>query len=405
MRDPEETFQRILPYFVQAGITRIADVTGLDIIGIPVCTAIRPNAKSLSVSQGKGVRLISAKVSAAMEAIELYHAENVTLPRVTASYRDLCKQAYTCDPSRLNLHPQTRYHEELPLEWVKGFDLIQQRDVFVPYDLVHCSLLAEDTQAATFFVSSTGLASGNHFLEATSHALCEVVERDATYLWRLKTSTLGLKTRCVDLKTVQDPMAQMLFQKLTEAGLLTLVWDMTHDVGMPVFGCVIMESQDSTALFSIGVYHGFGCHLNKEVALMRAVTEAVQSRLTYISGARDDVYRETYEIAQSTFHQDVWQRPFLTTGPGVDFRELPSLATNRLDLDVAVQLDQLKKAGFSQAVVVNLSRPEFDIAVVRVIIPGMGQSTKGPSAQLSARAKNQLLQEMMVHKLLRGDFA
>jgi ribosomal protein S12 methylthiotransferase accessory factor len=74
-RDPEDTMERIGPRLGDYGITRLADVTGLDVIGIPVVMSVRPLAATLSVSQGKGVTLTHARVSAAMEAIELWHAE------------------------------------------------------------------------------------------------------------------------------------------------------------------------------------------------------------------------------------------------------------------------------------------------------------------------------------------
>src|SRR5215469_14560882 len=70
---PAETLGRIRPHLARCGITRIANITGLDRIGIPVTLAIRPNGKTLSNSSGKGVSLDAAMVSAAMEGIELFH--------------------------------------------------------------------------------------------------------------------------------------------------------------------------------------------------------------------------------------------------------------------------------------------------------------------------------------------
>jgi ribosomal protein S12 methylthiotransferase accessory factor len=85
---PEETWERIQPAFGPAGLTRVADVTRLDVIGIPVFQAVRPRSRNLSVSQGKGATPMAARVSAAMEALELWHAEDVShLPRRTASTR------------------------------------------------------------------------------------------------------------------------------------------------------------------------------------------------------------------------------------------------------------------------------------------------------------------------------
>ncbi len=80
---------RIQPFFAQMGITRLANVTGLDTIGIPVVMACRPNSRSLAVTQGKGLDLEAAKVSAAMESIECHHAERILLPLKFASYREL----------------------------------------------------------------------------------------------------------------------------------------------------------------------------------------------------------------------------------------------------------------------------------------------------------------------------
>src|SRR5476649_1138981 len=75
IRSAEATFARVQKLFAPLGITRVANVPGLDCIGIPVVTVCRPNARSLALSQGKGVTLEAARTSGAMEAIELYHAE------------------------------------------------------------------------------------------------------------------------------------------------------------------------------------------------------------------------------------------------------------------------------------------------------------------------------------------
>src|SRR5947209_4551762 len=60
---PEETLAWVLPKARQMGITRIANVTGLDVVGLPVVAVMRPNSKSIAVAQGKGLSLAAAKVS------------------------------------------------------------------------------------------------------------------------------------------------------------------------------------------------------------------------------------------------------------------------------------------------------------------------------------------------------
>ena len=83
VRRPEETLAALRPRLVDFGITRLARLTGLDEVGIPVWAAARPNASTLAVSQGKGVDDAAAAASAMMEAIEVATAERRDLPRVS----------------------------------------------------------------------------------------------------------------------------------------------------------------------------------------------------------------------------------------------------------------------------------------------------------------------------------
>jgi len=50
----EQTWSNISPILKDFGITRVGEITGLDRIGLPVWIAVRPNARSLSVS-GEGL--------------------------------------------------------------------------------------------------------------------------------------------------------------------------------------------------------------------------------------------------------------------------------------------------------------------------------------------------------------
>src|SRR5919112_2788422 len=85
----EATWKRFAPAARRAGITRIADLTGLDTLGIPVFAAIRPMGLSLSTQQGKGLTALAAKVSALMESLETWSAEHLALPVVRGTWRAL----------------------------------------------------------------------------------------------------------------------------------------------------------------------------------------------------------------------------------------------------------------------------------------------------------------------------
>src|SRR5438067_4400964 len=134
---PEETLRKIRPLTPVMGITRIANVTGLDCIGIPVVMVCRPNSRSIAVSQGKGTTLIAAKVSGLMESIEGYHAEHITLPLKLASYEELCYTHPVVDVRQLPRPADTVFHPNTPLLWIEGFDLVENGNMWLPYELVH----------------------------------------------------------------------------------------------------------------------------------------------------------------------------------------------------------------------------------------------------------------------------
>src|SRR5437879_1103477 len=96
--DPTTTLSRVMPHASRMGITRIAVLTGLDVIGIPVAAAYRPNSRSISVHQGKGSTLAAAKASAVMEAAESFHAENLQLSLLLASPAEVAMRGPAADP-------------------------------------------------------------------------------------------------------------------------------------------------------------------------------------------------------------------------------------------------------------------------------------------------------------------
>lgn len=169
---PDETLRRVGPHFSTVGITRVADITGLDRIGNPVWLAIRPNARSLSGGQGKGVTPCAARASAVMESIETWHAEH--LPGgIRGAWSDFGPGRALC-PAALDPGPDlARWRPDSQLEWLEGEELLGGGTVFVPKDLVALDLT--DFRRPRYVTgSSNGLASGNRLDEAVLHALYEL---------------------------------------------------------------------------------------------------------------------------------------------------------------------------------------------------------------------------------------
>lgn len=360
--------ERIGPLLEQMGITRIANVTGLDRIGIPVVMVTRPNSRSVSVSQGKGLDLDSAKASALMEAIETWHAESMTLPLIYGAYGDLCDQFDICDPNSLQQVQSSYFNGATRILWVEGTNLVGARKIWVPFEMVHTDYTVPAPAGHGCFHSSTnGLASGNTRIEAQNHAICEVIERDATTLLHHLSAT-DRAERQLDIKTIDDHECQKLLRTLSAADLDITLWDTTTDIGVPSYYGILTNTNAANPEH-IGI--GAGCHPSNAIALSRTITEAVQTRLTYISGARDDLLTAEFND-QGVKHKYRLAKEFIAQNTYThSYNSVSGYCSNSLSEDAAWLIGRLKSVGLEQVISVDLTKPDIGIPVVRIIIPGL----------------------------------
>ena len=368
--DPASTLERVRPMLNAIGITRIANITGLDRLGIPVALAFRPNSRNLAVSQGKGLTLDAAKASAVMETIEHYHAETVDAPIRTASYDEMCAAVRVVDINRLPRASGDVFDPARPIAWIEGWDLMQCEPAWVPFDIVNTNYtLPFPLGHGCFQSTSNGLASGNHPLEATSSAISEVIERDGLSLWHLADADSRDAAR-IKLDTIDDASCSSLIDRYQQAGLAVTVWDLTTDVGLPSFRCMIAPERDDP--FHVGyTAQGMGAHPTRAIALSRALTEAAQSRLTYIAGSRDDVFRDMYARLRDPERARRRRRELRPGDGDRSFRAIAEFASDTFEADVEWQLARLRAVDIDQVIVVTLTKPEFGIPVVKVIVPGL----------------------------------
>jgi YcaO-like protein with predicted kinase domain len=382
---PEETYERVRPFMPAMGITRVANVTGLDSIGIPVVVVCRPNSRSLSVSQGKGLTLAAAKVSGVMESVEAFHAENIVRPLLLGSVAELRSRYRLADVYALPRTSSVPLDDHTTLLWAEGYDLAQGETVWVPFELVHVNGTAAGRVAPGLFCCSTnGLASGNTLLEAISSGICEVVERDSTALSGPRAEDERAANR-IDLDTVDDPGCREALDRFAAAGIAVGAWETTTDVGIPSFDCLIAE-RDGDALRALHASGGQGCHPSRAVALLRALTEAAQTRLTVISGARDDLLRTEYDRHRSP--DQVQKLRNLALGSGTRrFASGVSFDSETCADDVCWMIERLGSVGLDRVIVFDLTRPDWGISVVKVVVPGLEGIDSFPNYIPGARAR------------------
>jgi ribosomal protein S12 methylthiotransferase accessory factor len=376
---PRATIRRASAVLDRIGVTRVADVTDLDRVGIPNFMTVRPHdlGPGISYYNGKGTTREQAHAGALMEAVERHAGERYDGPITAASHYNLRSQHACVDPLEIHVPMVRDYNEDLRLEWVLGFDLIARRPTFAP---LNCVVAPYDTFSATplFYSSTNGLASGNTRLEALCHALCEVIERDTTALAMARAqlrpavasilADMGFAEGVSPLR--QDPpqislrglprSAATLVGKLQRAGLEVQLRNLTSATGIPAIDCTIAEQERSDDTNAFG---GCGTHPDARIALTRALTEAAQSRLTFIQGGREDL--PDFTPPKGTAPAEAWGNG----GPVIGFDDIASYQHSSLNEDVEFMIERMRRSGFDQAVVFDITSAEVGIPAVRVVVP------------------------------------
>jgi len=365
VRSTEQFWQWLAPQLPRYGITRVADVTGLDNLGVPVCVAIRPASRALSVSQGKGLSLAQAQVSAAMESIETWHAERVrgelfqgTPNQARAEGLNLAAlQGFAHRPTTLPL-------DDTPTVLAPALHYLSGERVWVPLDAISTNFCFELDAPPVFMRSSSGLAAGASYEAALMHGMGELVERDTVQRWLLQG---GLHSPARRLHPgVVGPLDRLL-ERCAALGIAVFCWDLSAGAALPCFGVMLLSEPAARDAREVGAFGGYGSHPDPGLALQAALLEAVQSRLTLISGARDDLFRHEFERCRNPdFHAQMWQRHADASA----LQALPPAAPP----PSARELAQALEAHYRQPLYwLDLSEPDSGLVVVRTLMPGLQQ--------------------------------
>ncbi|WP_405303971.1 YcaO-related McrA-glycine thioamidation protein [Methanobrevibacter sp.] len=375
---PSETIEINQDKLKAAGITRIADITDLDRIGLPIYTAIRPTAEegAVSIYGGKGISKDHAKASAMMEGFERYSAERKDYDEtVTATLSEIEELGDYIDPKSLNLPKEFEKKDisDLNLEWSKSKDIISGNEYYIPTNAIFHPYNHENDVNSLFKSNTNGLASGNILEEAILHGMFEVIERDAWSIFELTHKNYAQ----IDLDSIESEVINDIIGKFESEGIKIKLMDFTADIKIPT----IAASADDTVTKDAGLLTlGMGTHLDPEVAILRALTEVAQSRATQINGAREDTVRADFSreagyermkrINKYYFKQEENQ---------IKLSDIENRSTSSITKDIEIVKTELMNNDIEKILYVDLTRPELDVSVVRVVIPEMEVYTIDPT--------------------------
>jgi ribosomal protein S12 methylthiotransferase accessory factor len=354
--DAQERFLALAARHARAcGVTRLADITGLDTIGLPVWQAVRPAGRALSVHQGKGPTATAARIGALCEAIESDCAENAPADGPFCPFEALPGQARAADPSDYARQRDDAAPLGEAVQWCEARELTRGGPFFLPHDLV--SLDFTEDRRSLFDRSSAGLGLGADEDAATAVSLLELVERDCVGEWQRRPWDARL-AEAVDPRRVPYGWFAEWRERLAAQRIDLAVFAPPAVIGVPVAICWIGGGEAFGPAYRS--FSGAACHPDPGRALFKALAEALQSRLTFIAGVRDDILPSHYRAAGSPM-------PRALAAAGRPWDSARGFAVGWRPIAAA-----LAEAGYGPIAVKRLDRGMEGIAVTKAFVPGLG---------------------------------
>lgn len=385
------------------GITRIADITGLDRLGIPCHAAIVASGKDIISSySGKGVTPEVSRISAVMEATER-NASCWDVDRVTVASCDelLSTGVPHVRPEDFTEPLAPQYRSDAETCWIWADDVMGNTKVLVPADIVFSGDRPTTLPKPAFsLVTSNGLAAGFTLEQAKIHGVREVLERDivscceliamgfdAGYLealartFGLSLQELAHEFQCrtsvgvrIRLETLPK-VAQDLVDRFKRLGASIAIRALPNHFDLPAFGACAIE-EISSANWLAGA--GYGVHADPEQALMGAIVEIAQGRATSLHGSREDYHEDHLKSRRRSKPRSDWLLD--ENSEWGDYEEVASrMASPEASHTLAYYCERAASAGLSRTLSVTF--PQLEVPAVRILIPGAEtvHSTEGRS--------------------------
>ena len=344
------------------GISRVAELTGLDSAWLPVYTCVRALSETVSIHAGKGLERDFSRAGALLEAIEFEVAEHPYGDWQIARVTDLKPGTYVpldeCFPTRSAV-----VNDLTPLAWEEITNIQDGTKKLIPSDLIWLVTRIKYQSLMHVQMGSNGVASGGSIEDAILSGLYEIIERDA---WTLNQYLLDggfLLNRCPLIS--MPPRIESCIRKIDAANLKLHLFDITNDYRIPVFSAILLDLSGACA----GTFGGYGCHLNAEIAALRAITEAAQARACYISGARDDLFRRQF-LLMKRMDQHKLHAMFQELPPARPLSDYRVLDFKDVRTELRYLLKLIRQFGVSDVYVKEMgSYLDNKVHVVRVISP------------------------------------
>ena len=340
-----------------------------------------------SKSAGKGSTREQSEVSALCEAVERYsgalHGDEIRLRKRFIEFAGGAEAIHPNDAqlfsdeqldkaSSINAgsHPYNivppRLDPDAEIDWTPVWSLTLERHRYLPTSMLY-SMAPEQRGPSDLIADSNGCAAGNTLEEAILQGFYELAERDAFAIWWYN----RLQVPAVDLSSFDDPYLASAPDYYARCERDLWMLDVTSDIGIPAFVALSRRPDAKTE----DIIYGAGAHADPRLAALRAVCELNQC-LTWLPrpGGGDgrpmiDDPLALWWWKTARLDDCSWLAP-ATDKPLNKASSYPvtELADTRDDVEYCRSLVEARDLEF---LVLDQTRPDIGMPVVRVIVPGM----------------------------------
>lgn len=267
-------------------VSRVSFIDGFTDVDLPVAIAYRPNSRVLSQSGGKGVSRTQSLISALMESYECDVAEKYKPDINIVTEKELTEQKRNHISPKILSITLPSYTSNKRIDWCNAKNCITGEDLLVPFHAISLdfTLMAEPRTVMHMQLTSNGLASGKTTEQATVSALYEVIERHSITSHEIRNIETS---KPVDIMSIPCSIHKNLIDKIVSSEIRICIYDITVWDEFPTYACHIVDAVGFSNV-------GWGCHVDPDISLARAITEANQARTIQISGSREDMNKYDY---------------------------------------------------------------------------------------------------------------
>jgi ribosomal protein S12 methylthiotransferase accessory factor len=338
-------------------------------------------------SGGKGRTDAQARTGAVCEAIERFNGIfRGDEPRTHARHEEVAERAV--HPGELLLFSERQYAEReawnaaqttgyhvVPrrldpgraIDWTPAWSLTHERERLVPTAYAY---FGHPDVASDFYCASdaNGNAAGNTLEEAILQGLLELVERDSVALWWYN----RVRRPAFDLDSLDEPYVELMREYYASLGREFWVLDVTSDLGIPAFAAVSRRVDRAVE----DVILGFGAHVDPRMGVLRALTE-INQFLPAVTDTRPDgstnYWLDDADAVAWWTASTLESEPYVAADPALGVTraaDFEPLASDDLAEDVRRCVGRLAAHGI-ETIVLDQTRPEIELAVCKVMAPGL----------------------------------